>query len=163
MFEKIGLFNENLISSSDIEFNKRLRNTGGRILLDPEIKATYYTRSTFRKFIRNNFRNGFWIIYPLKFVRHIPVSLRHFIPLIFILGLAGSLVLSLLFPVVFWLFPGILIIYFLTGFYFSLKTISYGFFFFLVLPFLFFLLHVSYGLGSLWGGINLLKKSRDTI
>ena len=158
VFEKIGLFNENLVSSSDIEFNKRLRNAGGKILLDPEIKATYYTRSTFRKFMRNNFRNGFWVIYPLKFVRHIPVSLRHFTPLIFLCGLTGSLILSFLSPVFFWFFPGILIIYFLTGFYFSLKSVSQGFFFFLVLPFLFFLLHVSYGVGSLWGVINLLIK-----
>jgi len=158
VFERIGLFNENLFSSSDIEFNKRLRNAGGKILLDPAIKATYYTRSTFRKFMRNNFRNGFWVIYPLKFVRHIPFSLRHFIPLIFLCSLAGSLILSCLLPVFFWLFPGILIIYFLTGFYFSSKSIAHGFFFFLVLPFLFFLLHVSYGIGSLWAIVNLLIK-----
>jgi len=158
VFERIGLFNENLVSSSDIEFNKRLRNAGGKILLDPEIKATYYTRSTFSKFMRNNFRNGYWVIYPLKFVRHIPVSLRHFIPLIFLGGLAGSLILSCLLPVFFWLFAGILIIYFLAGFYFSSKSISQGFFIFLVLPFLFFLLHVSYGMGSLWAIVNLLIK-----
>jgi glycosyltransferase involved in cell wall biosynthesis len=166
VFDRIGLFNENLVSSSDIEFNKRLRNAGGRILLDPEIKATYFTRSTFRKFMRNNFRNGFWVIYPMKFVNHMPVSLRHFIPLIFIFGLAGSFVLSLLLPVLSWFFPGLLIIYFLTGFYFSVKgwgTIRdtiYRVPTVLILPFLFFLLHMSYGLGSLWGAINLLVKKR---
>lgn len=162
VFEKIGLFNENLVSSSDMEFNKRLRNAGGKILLNPEIKATYYTRSSFWKFMRNNFRNGFWAVYPLKFVRHMPVSLRHFTPLIFLCGLIVSFLISLLLPDFVWFFPGILIIYFIAGFYFSFKhrdttcrvpTI-------LVLPFFFFLLHLSYGLGSLWACVNLLVKKR---
>jgi glycosyltransferase involved in cell wall biosynthesis len=158
IFDKIGLFDERLVSSSDIDFNKRLRNAGGKILLDPEINATYYTRSTFRNFMRNNVRNGFWVIYPLKFVKHIPVSMRHFTPLLFLVGLTGSLAISLLFPVLSWLFPAILVIYFLTGFYFSLKSASHGFSYFLVLPFLFFLLHLSYGIGSFWGGVNVLIK-----
>jgi glycosyltransferase involved in cell wall biosynthesis len=156
IFEKIGDFNENLVSSSDIEFNKRLREAGGRILLVPEISATYYTRSTFKTFIRNNFRNGFWIIYPLKFVKHMPFSIRHFIPLIFLVGMAGSLLISLLFPVLSWLFPGFLILYFLTGFYYSIRRGSHGFLFILILPVLFFMLHLSYGIGSFWGCINLL-------
>ena len=86
VFDKIGYFNENLISTSDYEFNKRLRRNGGKIYLNPEIKAYYYTRTSLKRFLSNNFRNGFWSIYPLAFVNYLPVSLRHLIPLFFFLG-----------------------------------------------------------------------------
>ena len=40
VFEKVGLFNEKLLRSQDIEFNKRLKRAGGRVLLVPEIVAS---------------------------------------------------------------------------------------------------------------------------
>jgi glycosyltransferase involved in cell wall biosynthesis len=153
VFDRIGLFNENLISTSDYEFNKRLKRSGGKILLLPDIKVTYFVRSTFKSFLINNFRNGFWSIYPLAFVSYIPVSLRHFVPLVFLLSLSGSFILSFLFPFFSYLLVLILIMYFIVALFFSAKTLRLKMILFL--PFYFFLLHLSYGLGSLVGLVKI--------
>jgi glycosyltransferase involved in cell wall biosynthesis len=160
VFERIGLFNENLVSSSDMEFNRRLVRNGGKILLVPGIKTTYFTRSTFRKFMRNNVRNGFWVIYPLKFVDHMPVSIRHFVPLAFLLSLAGLALLSAFFPLFLYMLIALLAVYFLSGFAFATRFFSRGPAYFLVMPCFFFLLHLSYGTGSFAACFRLLKKER---
>ncbi|MBU1798022.1 MAG: glycosyltransferase family 2 protein, partial [Bacteroidetes bacterium] len=54
VFDKYGNFNENLISSSDMEFNKRITKAGAKIILLPWIKVIYYTRTKFINFIKNN-------------------------------------------------------------------------------------------------------------
>lgn len=121
VFEKIGLFNENLINSQDIEFNLRLKKAGGKILLHPDIVSYYYTRSDFKSFCKNNFRNGLWAILPFKFTKIIPVSLRHLVPLIFVLGLFGTGILSFFFLPFLWLFLFVIGFYSLSNLYFSLK------------------------------------------
>ena len=63
VFDKIGNFNKNLTRNHDIEFNLRLKKAGGKILLVPDIKSYYYARATFRELFRNNFQNGFWVIF----------------------------------------------------------------------------------------------------
>lgn len=149
VFETIGLFNENLISTSDMDFNTRLRKSGGRIFLSPEIKATYYTRSTFNNFIRNNLRNGYWAIYPMRYVASLPVSLRHLIPLAFLCGVVGLALFGLVQYRFWWILALFGILYFLLAFYFSFrKSLKDGFFVALLMPFFFPLLHVSYGIGS---------------
>jgi len=159
VFGRIGNFNENLISTSDMEFNKRLKKSGGKIYLVPEIITTYYTRTSFKKFIMNNFRNGFWAIYPLRFVDDIPVSLRHFIPLFFLLGIIGGVILSYVALVFLYILTATLTLYLLVSFIASLKFIKHGVIYILIIPFLFPLLHLSYGLGSFNALIKLLFSS----
>ncbi len=164
IFERIGYFDENLLSSQDIEFNIRLKRSGGKIMLFPDIISYYYTRSDLLSFFRNNFRNGFWAIYPMKFVKHIPVRTRHFIPLIFVSGLFGNLILSFFSPIFIYIFLIIVAPYLLINFYFSSKIAiqKKDFRYFFVMPLVFVTLHISYGLGSVWGVIKLLlprKKS----
>ncbi|MBI3334999.1 MAG: glycosyltransferase family 2 protein [Candidatus Portnoybacteria bacterium] len=50
VFKKIGLYNEHLERSSDMELNIRLKKAGGKILLVPDITAYYYADSTFTQF-----------------------------------------------------------------------------------------------------------------
>jgi GT2 family glycosyltransferase len=154
VFNRIGLFNEKLISTSDYEFNKRLRRSGGKIILVPDIKATYFTRATIKFFLINNFRNGFWSLYPIAFVNYIPVSLRHLVPLIFLLSLSGSFVLSFFLQFFSYLLIGILVLYFTVAIFFSVKTLRLGMIIFL--PFFFFLLHLSYGVGSFLALVKIL-------
>ena len=155
VFDKIGLLNENLVSTSDYEFNKRLRRNGGKIILDPAVTAEYYTRTTFKSFVKNNLRNGYWSIYPLLFVDYIPVSVRHFVPLVFILSLVSAFIFSILFHPLIYLFLAILILYFLFAFGFTIPSglKLYGK---CIAPFFFFILHSTYGLGSLWALIKIV-------
>jgi glycosyltransferase involved in cell wall biosynthesis len=162
VFDKIGLFNENLVSTQDMEFNQRLIKAGGKILLHPEIVSNYYTRSDFKSFCKNNLRNGIWAIYPLKFVAHIPVSWRHFIPLVFVSGLIGSAVLSAFFHFFLWLLLFVVGSYSLANIYFSFKitTKEKDFRYLFVMPIIFASLHVVYGLGSFWGLLRVVFSLR---
>lgn len=158
VFDRIGIYNENLESSQDMELNLRLKRAGGNILLHPDIVSYYYTRSDFKSFCKNNFRNGVWTIYPMKFTSHIPVSLRHFIPLIFVLSLIGSIALTFFHKYFIWLFLVITSFYILTDAFYSIKltlkekNIKYLF----IMPFIFAILHIVYGLGSLWGLLKVI-------
>ena len=159
IFKKIGLFNENLVRSQDIEFNLRLKKAGGKILLVPDIIAYYYPKSNFKEFFVHNFKDGIWAIYPLKFVK-IPLCLRHYIPFIFILSLLGTGLLGIFFPIFFWLFLFIFGSYFLVANYFSVKisTKEKDIRFLFLMPVAFACRHIGYGLGSIWGLIKIFFK-----
>src|SRR3989338_244730 len=135
VFEKIGPYDERMEKTEDLELNYRLGKAGGRIMLFPDIRAVYYPSSdTLGSFFRHNFTDGIWATYPLKY--GFKVSLRHLIPLIFVLTL----------PVSIWLYIPV-------SLFFSLKiAIVYNnVALFLVLPFVFAARHIGYGLGSLVG------------
>ena len=92
VFAEIGGFNEGLVRGQDLELNLRLRRAGGRIVLDPAIVLEYFARSDLRSNLRHNFADGFWITYALRFAK-LPVTWRHIVPVLFVLSLAGSLLL----------------------------------------------------------------------
>ena len=140
VFDKIGFFNENLAKTQDMEFNIRLKRAGGKILLVPEIVAYYYPKSNLKDFFLHNIEDGVWAIYPLKFVK-IPLKLRHYIPLIFILTL----------PLNIWFYIP-LSLFFSLQIAFREKDIRY----FFVMPAVFATRHIGYGLGSVWGLIKLI-------
>ena len=159
IFDKIGLFNENLIRNQDFEFNLRLRRAGGKILLVPNIVSYYYPKSNLRDFFMHNFKDGFSITHPLKLgVR--AFSWRHLMPLIFVLGLTGTGILGIFFPIFVWFFLVILGLYLLVNFYFSceisIKEKNWKYFF--VMPTVFAARHIGYGLGSIWGLILIIFK-----
>lgn len=155
VFDRVGFFNENLNRTDDIEFNLRLKRAGGKILLVPEIFSYYYARANLNDLAKQNFGNGFWVLYSLAFVK-LPFSGRHLIPLLFVLSLSGSLVLSMIDKSFIYLFAFIYGLYMLVDTIVSFKLgVKKGLKY---LPFLlitFPLLHLSYGVGSLWGIVKL--------
>ena len=155
VFKKIGLFNENLIRNQDLEFNLRLKKAGGKILLVPDIVTCYYPNSNLKDFFNHNFKDGFWVIYPLKF-KIKAFSWRHLIPLIFVSGLLGTVISGIFFPFFFWIFLIIIELYLLVNIYFSAKiTIKKKDFRYLFLmPIAFACRHIGYGLGSIKGLIK---------
>jgi glycosyltransferase involved in cell wall biosynthesis len=155
VFEMYGFFAEDLISTSDYEFNSRIKRQGAKIILDPEIIVNYYTRSSLISFIKNNLRNGYWAIFPIAVSKNIPVSLRHFVPLIFTLAIISLVLLSFKWPLFLFVLFGILAVYFISGLYFSINSVEYKYYFLPVLSILFLILHISYGIGSLWGLIRV--------
>ena len=104
VFKKIGLYNEQLIRNQDIELNKRIINAGGQIYLIPNVKATYYARETLKDLARNNYANGRWNVLTAYYTCSLrSLSLRHFIPLFFVLSLLLPLLFSLWEPKLLWL------------------------------------------------------------
>lgn len=151
IFDKIGLFNEHLVRNQDIELNLRLKNAGGRIILVPDIVSYYHARAALNSLAKNNFWNGYWVIYSTRFAK-LPFSWRHLIPFAFVLSLLGSLALSMLSNPLIYLFLGIAGSHALANSVFSWKIArERGLSLFPLLVPTFLLLHVSYGLGSLWG------------
>jgi len=158
VFTKIGLFNEDLSRTQDMEFNLRLKRAGGKILSFPDIISCYYAYSDFKSFCKNNFVNGAWAIYPFKFTANMPVSWRHLVPLAFVSSLMGTAALSVFSQIFLWFFTFILGLYFLVNVYFAGK-IARKERSFRVLPvmlLIFATLHISYGLGSAWGVVKVL-------
>jgi len=67
VFEKSGGFPETFLPIiEDVEFSHRLRKSGYRLLMDPDILVRHIFNFTFRKSIRNAFRKShYWIMYSL--------------------------------------------------------------------------------------------------
>ncbi len=91
--ERVGPFNEDLLTNEDYEYNLRLRQAGGVVWFDPTIRSTYFARGTLRELARQYIRYGYWKGQMLK--RH-PTSLRwrQALPPLFVLVLALLLVLA---------------------------------------------------------------------
>jgi glycosyltransferase involved in cell wall biosynthesis len=161
VFEKIGLFNEQLARSQDIEFNLRLRQAGGRTVLVPGIISQYYAKSEYGAFARHNFSNGMWSVLPFLHSPIFPVSARHLVPLAFVCVLFASAALTAAVPETGkWVFAAAAAPYVAVNLVASIsaawhdKSLKAAF----LLPALFATLHLSYGLGSLYG---LLKMAAE--
>lgn len=157
VFEKYGLYDVRLVRNQDIELNKRIINGGGKIFIVPDTYCTYLARETYNGLGKNNFNNGKWNILTVYYTKQFKsLSLRHFIPLIFVVSLIIPTLLSIvLCPLVFVSLFSLIAYVGLLGFI-SLK-LSFSKklnFFHLLCSFI--VLHISYGYGSLVGTIQLL-------
>lgn len=158
VFDRFGLYDERLERNQDIELNKRIKRGGGKILLVPEITCTYFARDTFSGLFNNNYKNGYWNILTVYYTKNFSsLSTRHFVPLIFVLSLILPLLLAFINIKFLWLSVLSSSIYLLALLWvcFSITwrkpwRIIY------LLP-SFFLLHISYGIGSLAGIIKIAK------
>ena len=56
--DRIGYFDETLLTNEDYEFNVRLRKAGGRIWLDPSIRSVYFARSNLTELANQYWRYG---------------------------------------------------------------------------------------------------------
>lgn len=158
VFQKIGLFNERLVRGQDMEFNLRLKKSGRRTLLVPDIVSYYYARSDMKSFLKHNWTNGVWAILPFLYSDIMPVSWRHLVPLAFVLGVLGSAILALVWPVGLWVLFGISGAYVAANLAASAQVALRGrdvrYLFVMLVVFASF--HTSYGFGSLWGLVKVL-------
>jgi succinoglycan biosynthesis protein ExoA len=58
--DRVGGFDESLIRNQDYELNWRIRDTGGVVWFDPELRVRYRPRSTFRGLAKQYFEYGQW-------------------------------------------------------------------------------------------------------
>jgi len=158
VFKKYGLYDERLIRNQDIELNKRIINGGGKIYLIPEVHCTYYARENFTALAKNNFSNGEWNILTAYYTKTLnSLSLRHFIPLIFLLSLLIPSLLAMFIPKFIYVAGLSLGSYFALVIIISLKLRDdSNSFIYLVGGF--FILHLSYGMGSLIGIFSAIGK-----
>ena len=90
VFDRIGLFDEELVRNQDGEFSWRLRASGGRIMLIPEISSSYFARDTIGKLARMMFQYGYFKPLTIRKIGR-AVTARQFAPSLLVLSLALSL------------------------------------------------------------------------
>lgn len=158
VFEKIGLFDEELARNQDDEFNFRLLKNGGKIWLTTATSATYYVRSSFQKLFKQYFQYGYWKVYVNKKHKSI-TTLRQLVPVAFVLTLYALIIMVILFPYRWEYLVLFLGIYSAGASLFALKLAETFKQFFAAL-FSFFILHTSYGMGYVEGFINFILLNR---
>lgn len=151
IYQKIGGFDEEMVRNQDDEFSYRLLKNGGRIICNPAIKSYYYSRSTLHSLWNQYFQYGFWKVRVLQ-KHHRQMRLRQFIPPTFVAGLIICGLLSLFWEPGLWLLGFIIALYLLANLGASAMVASQrGWKYLLLLPLVYSILHLSYGLGFLSG------------
>ncbi len=156
VFEKYGKYNERLVRNQDIELNKRIIRGGGKIYILPDTYCTYLARETWTALAKNNYANGKWNILTVYYTKMFSsLSLRHFIPLLFLLSLIVPTLLALVWWPFVWVSVASLLAYLGLLLSVSVKLAIQKHLNIFYLLATFFVLHLSYGWGSLMGILKL--------
>ena len=161
VFDRVGLYNEELVRSQDIELHIRMKSAGAKILLAPDITMSYYTRSNPMTFVQYGFLNGYWVTYPFRFGA-VVARFRHLVPLVFVSGLAVLALLSVPVPELRFVLLPILALYAVVAIAASLKAAfdQRNVWLAGLLPLIFATYHVTYGIGSTAGLLRALVSRR---
>jgi glycosyltransferase involved in cell wall biosynthesis len=154
VFERIGLFDEELIRNQDDEFNGRIIKNGGKIFLIPDVIIDYYARDKVSKLSQMFYQYGLFKPLVNKKLGS-SATVRQFFPLLFVLLLFAAMVfLTFSLPFYELLLAG-LGLYLILAITFAVKdgdTLGQA----LLMPILYFVLHVSYGYGYIRGILRFL-------
>lgn len=164
VIEKVGGFNEDLGRTEDNEFHYRIRQAGYKMCCCPDIISYQHSRNNLKYMIYQKYSNGRWIGLTLSECPRC-LSYFHFVPFLFVVSLLVCSILA---------FNGYpLLLYILLSLYgmfdivntvgcCTLKNVQPQF---LLLPIIFPLLHIAYGIGTIVGIFQIpswkkkLKKS----
>ena len=157
LLDKIGGYDETLLANEDYEFNARIRQSGGKVWLDPAIRSVYFARATLGALAKQYYRYGFW---KWKMLRRYPETLRwrQALPPVFVLSLVFGLLLTLFSPFFGWGLVLELFLYFGILTFFGLRAALQRKELFLVvgLPLAIAVMHIT------WGGGFLLSFLKDS-
>lgn len=154
VFDTVGRYDERLTRTEDNEIHYRMKQAGYKFFMDSSIHSFRYARNTLPKMIKQKFLNGYWIgltmgISPKCF------ALYHFVPFLFLIAIIITSIVGINgYPILAYMLWGSYFIGSITMSILSLtkEKFSFGF---LLLPLLFLMIHLSYGLGTLVGLIKM--------
>lgn len=148
LFDRIGLFDEDLVRNQDDEFNHRLQRHGGRVRLLAGLAARYYARRSLRQLARMFYQYGSFKPLVAKKVGRV-MTARQLVPPAFVLALVAAAVAA---PVTPWPLVAV------AGPYAAVLAAAavaaasrHGLRCALALPVVLAVLHASYGFGYLRG------------
>ncbi len=160
-FDRFGCFDEKLLSNEDYEFNARLRQGGGKIWLDPQIRSTYFARPDLASLARQYARYGYW---KWQMLKRYPTTLRwrQGLPPVFVLSLLALILLSPWWGIARLLLAVELVLYFLVLLAGSLaparRERAPGLL--MAVPLAIAVMHVSWGASFLWSMVSSLFARR---
>ena len=157
VFDRVGLYDVELVRNQDDELNGRIINSGGKIYLIPSIVTKYYARDKISKVRKMFFQYGLYKPLVNKKLGK-PATVRQFFPLLFVLGLILGLILSCVHRLIACIYLLVLALYVLLALYFTAKSVkktgNWGLFVFQ--PLIYLTVHLSYGWGYLVGIYKIL-------
>ena len=170
VFSRVGGFNETLGRTEDNEIHYRMRKVGYKFACCPDISSNQYIRSSLRSMAKQKYSNGYWIGLTL-FVCPKCLSVLHFAPFALVMGIILGSIAALKGHAV--LLLALLALYLLFDAAIGFSALNYGGYnskkplLFLIFP----LLHLSYGIGTLFGILSAVpwkkshsqKKAREII
>ncbi len=153
LFERVGMFDEELVRNQDDEFNLRLIGRGGRILLLPDVVSQYYARRSLGAVARMFYQYGYFK--PLVARKAERIMTRQLVPPLFVLSLVATAALGIWVPAARAVLAGIVGTYaalILTGA--ALAARKHGVRCAAALAAVFAVMHVCYGVGYLRGIVD---------
>ncbi len=151
IFDRIGLFDEELLRNQDDELNFRLAKRGGRILLIPDVRCRYFARRSLVQLARMYYQYGYFKPLVVRKVGRV-MTLRQLIPALLVGSLSSLAALALWIPAARYLFALLAGCYGLLVVVFALSAArSHGIRCAAGLTLVFPVLHFSYGSGFLRG------------
>ncbi|HLE16546.1 MAG TPA: glycosyltransferase [Anaerolineales bacterium] len=101
LVDRVGWFDETLLTNEDYEFNARIRRAGGTVWMDPSIRSAYRARSSYLELARQYWRYGYW---KARMLRRYPETFRwRQLAGVFVLSFAVLGLLAIWFPWAGWL------------------------------------------------------------
>jgi len=155
LIEKMGYYNEELLTNEDYEFNTRVRQAGGKIWLNPKIRSVYIARANLASLARQYWRYGYWKV---KMLRLYPKTIRwrQALPPAFVASLLVLGILSFWLVGARWLLLTEMAIYFillgLVGLQMAIKHADPGLI--VGIPLAITVMHLSWGSAFIWSMIN---------
>jgi glycosyltransferase involved in cell wall biosynthesis len=97
LFERVGMFDEELSRDQDGEFNGRVIKRGGRILLVPDVVLEYYARPTLRQTALMFFQYGYFKPLTARKLGRV-MTVRQLVPPVFLGAVVSSGLLGTIWP-----------------------------------------------------------------
>ena len=156
IFDKVGYFDEDMMINEDDDFNLRITLAGGKIWMSNSIRSTYYARGSLKKLATQYWRYGFWRIRTMQKHKK-TASFRQMIPLLFVSSLIILGLTGIIWQPVWYLLAAELGLYVL-GLIAGATGVGKksGWRFAPLSPIIFVILHLSYGIGCLWGIVRFI-------
>ena len=158
VYDAVGEYDERLRRTEDNDMHYRMHKAGYRFYFSPDICSYHAARATLRRHLRQKWGNGYWIGRTMR-IQPRCFAPRHLVPALFVLALMMS---ALLCPISIWPLAALLTVYLLADLFFAaqsaLEQSGSRLFSMLLLPFLFPIVHVVYGAGTLLGLVTPFKE-----
>lgn len=163
MYLRIGPFDPEMVRNQDDELSYRLLERGGRIVCNPAIQSRYYNRATLGSLWRQYYQYGCWKV---RVIQKHPrqARLRHCIPSMFVISLLASAAWGSFSPVGSRLVAIVGVPYLLANLAASVWAVRKGLWRELpLLPVVYMILHLSYGVGFLVGLVRFRRYWRRNV
>jgi hypothetical protein len=157
---RAGPFDEELVRNQDDEYSYRLRELGFTLLLAPDLRSVYYSRSNLPSLWRQYYQYGYWKVRVMQKHRR-QMRPRQFVPPLFVAALLTGALGAVVLPWGGVLLAAVAVPYVAASAAASILTARGRWRMLPLLPVTFAVLHLSYGAGFLHGLVKFARRWSD--